>query len=60
MIFSSQKKKKFLKKFPFTNVLIELGWKDIIKKRKKKENCDSHIDALNKQTIDQLELVLLN
>ena len=54
------KKRKFLKKFPFTNVLIELGWKDIIKKRKKKENCDSHIDALNKQTIDQLELVLLN
>ena len=58
MIFSSQKKKSFLRNFRFTNVLIELGWKDIIKKRKKKkENFDSHIDALNKQTIDQLKLV---
>ena len=53
MIFSSKKKKKiFLRNFSLTNVLIELGWKDIIKKRKKrKENFDSHIDALNaKQT----------
>ena len=58
MIFSSQKKKKFIKKFSFHQCFDWIRMERHNKEEeKKKENFDSHIDALNKQTIDQLKLV---